>query len=349
MSALPPGFAARVVRWQKAHGRSNLPWQKAHDPYRVWLSEIMLQQTQVSTVLDYYPRFLQRFPTVAALAAASQDDVLAQWSGLGYYSRARNLHRCAQAVVAEHGGHFPQSAAQLQTLAGIGRSTAAAIAAFCFGERVAILDANVRRVLSRVLAFGQDLGLATNQAQLWSSATELLPRSRLQESMPAYTQGVMDLGAMLCTPKRPKCPACPVRELCQAHAKQDVEAYPVKARKIKRSAQSIWLLWAHRADGSVWLARRPQTGVWAGLYCLPDFATEAAARDALPLKAQDGAIAMPAFVHVLTHRDLHLHPLRVPLSLPNSPLGDGAWYAPEAALQLGLPAPVRKLLVSGDS
>ena len=170
-----PSFAERVLEWQRVHGRHHLPWQNTRDPYRVWLSEIMLQQTQVATVLGYYERFLQRFPDVAVLAAAPLDDVLALWSGLGYYSRARNLHRCAQAVVAEHGGAFPNSSAQLATLPGIGRSTAAAIAAFCFGERVAILDGNVRRVLARALAFDGDLADARAERELWQAATGLLP------------------------------------------------------------------------------------------------------------------------------------------------------------------------------
>ena len=172
-NALP--FAERVIAWQRSHGRSGLPWQLTRDPYRVWLSEIMLQQTQVTTVLGYYERFLQRFPTVTALAAAPSEDVLALWSGLGYYARARNLHRCAQAVVAEHGGEFPRSAAQLAELPGIGRSTAAAIASFCFGERVAILDGNVKRVLTRVLAYERDIAQAASEKALWAIASDLLP------------------------------------------------------------------------------------------------------------------------------------------------------------------------------
>jgi A/G-specific adenine glycosylase len=169
--ALVSRFAADLVVWQKQHGRSSLPWQNTRDPYRVWLSEIMLQQTQVSTVLDYYARFLQRFPDVLALAAANLDEVLSLWSGLGYYSRARNLHRCAQQVVSEHGGQFPRTAMALQTLPGIGRSTAAAVAAFCFAERVAILDGNVKRVLTRVLAYSADLSQAAAERALWDKAT----------------------------------------------------------------------------------------------------------------------------------------------------------------------------------
>ena len=192
-------LALRVIAWQRQHGRHTLPWQRTRDPYRVWLSEIMLQQTQVGTVLGYYDRFLQRFPDVLALAAAPLDEVLALWSGLGYYSRARNLHRCAQAVASEHGGHFPASSVALATLPGIGRSTAAAIAAFCFGERVAILDGNVKRVLTRALGFAGDLAESRQERALWQLADALLPHEHIE----AYTQGLMDLGATVCALRQP--------------------------------------------------------------------------------------------------------------------------------------------------
>ncbi len=259
MAGAAMDIATRVVRWQAAHGRHHLPWQQTRDPYRVWLSEIMLQQTQVSTVLDYYPRFLQRFPDVAALAAAPLDDVLALWSGLGYYSRARNLHRCAQQVVAVHGGVFPATAEVLATLPGIGRSTAGAIAAFCFSQRVPILDANVRRVLTRVLAFGEDLAAARNERQLWAHAHDLLPVDDLDEAMPRYTQGLMDLGAGWCLPRKPRCDLCPLGEVCAARRAGDPEKYPVRTRKLRRSAQSWWLLLRCNAVGAVWLERRPRT------------------------------------------------------------------------------------------
>ena len=213
-----PGFAARVVQWQATHGRNSLPWQNTRDPYRVWLSEIMLQQTQVITVLDYYPRFLIRFPDVLALAEGHIDEVLALWSGLGYYSRARNLHACACAVVAQHSGVFPSTAELLQTLPGIGRSTAAAIAAFCFSERVAILDANVKRVLTRVMGFGDDLAVAAHERSLWNVATELLPHADLATVMPRYTQGLMDIGATVCLPRKPACLVCPLDAMCVARS-----------------------------------------------------------------------------------------------------------------------------------
>jgi len=347
-AALTPAFADQLVRWQKSHGRHSLPWQNTRDPYRVWLSEIMLQQTQVATVQDYYTRFLQRFPTVAELAAAPPDEVLGLWSGLGYYSRARNLHSCAQDVVRLHGGQFPQTAALLQTLPGIGPSTAAAIASFCYSERVAILDGNVRRVLTRLTAFSGDLSSIAQERTLRDMATELLPRRKLREDMPRYTQGIMDLGATICTSRQPSCPLCPVQKLCLGLASGAPERFPVKTRKLRRSALSLSLLWAQRSDGAVWLERRPATGIWGGLYCFPVFGTEDELLAALPAALQGQLQAVPPFVHVLTHKDLRLSPMR--LILPSRPAkalrlsGDGAWFGRGDWTVLGLPAPIRKLL-----
>ncbi len=340
-------FASRVVRWQQAHGRNSLPWQNTRDPYRVWLSEIMLQQTQVTTVLDYYARFLARFPDVAALATAGLDDVLALWSGLGYYSRARNMHRCAQDVVALHGGQFPRNAAVLQTLPGIGRSTAAAIASFCFGERVAILDGNVKRVLTRSLGFGDDLAMAANERALWDRATQLLPADDLVDAMPRYTQGLMDLGATVCLTRNPNCLLCPVQPLCVAQREGAPESYPVKTRKLKRTAQSLWLLQARTADGAVWLHKRPTPGVWAGLFCLPVFDSAEQLAASVPARLHGHLRDGNAFVHVLTHKDLHLHPVLLDVTKPQVLSDDGAWFEAAQWPQLGLPAPVRKLLANG--
>ncbi len=347
-------FAKSVVSWQKTHGRQHLPWQDTRDPYRVWLSEIMLQQTQVSTVLSYYARFLQRFPTVDELAAAALDDVLSLWSGLGYYSRARNLHRCAGQVVALHAGQFPSSAEQLQTLPGIGPSTAAAIAAFCYAERVAILDGNVKRVLTRVLAFPGDMAQGPQVRQLWDIATTLLPTRALTENMPRYTQGLMDLGATLCTLRKPQCSACPVQKICLGFAGGEPEKYPVKSRKLKRSSEHLSLLWAERPDGSVWLERRPATGIWGGLYCLPVFVDEDSLRVFLPKSVQQGLKFLKSFKHVLTHKDMHLSPVIAGFSatqeMPSMLFAaseeqtHGAWFTPSAWPGLGLPAPIRKLL-----
>lgn len=337
------GFASHVVAWQKTHGRSELPWQNTQDPYRVWLSEVMLQQTQVSTVLGYFARFLARFPDVAALAAGSEDEVFGLWSGLGYYSRARNMHRCAQEVVARFGGEFPRSAAELTTLPGIGRSTASAIAAFCFGERVAILDGNVKRVLTRLLGFDGDMSSGAQERALWDIATQLLPPADQPADIARYTQGVMDLGATVCLPRRPSCMICPVGALCVARREGEPERYPVKTRKLRRTAQSLWMLQADDGADRVWLEKRPARGIWAGLYSLLVFESREALLAVLSPAERASVVDAPAFLHVLTHKDLHLHPMRV--ASDGRPLGDtGAWFAAEAWTELGLPAPVRKLL-----
>ncbi len=344
-------FAPALIAWQKTHGRHDLPWQNTRDPYKVWLSEIMLQQTQVATVKDYFARFLAAHPTVASLAAASLDEVLGLWSGLGYYSRARNMHRCAQEVVALHGGAFPQTAELLQTLPGIGPSTAAAIASLCFSERVAILDGNVKRVLTRLLGFDADLAKTSNERALWRIATDILPNPKnkadLWTAMPHYTQGVMDLGASLCSTRKPNCLLCPVQTLCAASKEGQPERYPVKTRTLKRSSESLWLLWAKRPDGAVFLEQRPTPGVWAGLYCLPVFSSYEALLAAVPpaegAQLQDGAV----FKHVLTHKDLHLHPVSLEAPLKNSfSKIQGKWFDQQGWSKLGLPAPVRKLLES---
>ena len=339
-------LATQVVRWQATHGRNDLPWQNTRDPFRVWLSEIMLQQTQVVTVLDYFPRFLKRFPDVSSLASASLDEVLGLWSGLGYYSRARNLHQCAVQVVQVHKGIFPPSAEVLQTLPGIGRSTAAAIASLCHGERVAILDGNVKRVLTRFLGFGADLARAANERQLWAAASRLLPETDLQTAMPRYTQGMMDLGATVCTTKKPRCEQCPLGATCVARSQGQPEHYPVKTRKLKRSAQSVWLLWACTNAQAVWLSKRPTPGVWAGLYCLPLFEDRASLEASLPAGLRLALVDEPSFKHVLTHKDLHLHPVRLQVPAGFAVISDepGAWFAAGAWPALGVPAPVRKLL-----
>jgi len=310
-NALP--FAERVIRWQRSHGRSGLPWQETRDPYRVWLSEIMLQQTQVTTVLGYYARFLERFPTVTALASAPSEEVLALWSGLGYYARARNLHRCAQVVTAEHGGRFPRTAAELAALPGIGPSTAAAIAAFCFGEREAILDGNVKRVLTRVFAYEGDLSSAASERELWAIARGLLPETspgpELDAAMAGYTQGLMDLGATVCTVRKPTCDACPVATMCRGFARGTPERFPVKTRRLKRGRRASVLLWLQHRD-RIWLVRRGDAGVWAQLWSLPEFDT--ATRLEHAVKAWPGTLEwLPPFKHVLTHFDWMLQPLRL--------------------------------------
>jgi len=346
MTGDPSRIADPLVRWQRSHGRHDLPWQNTRDPYRVWLSEIMLQQTQVSTVMGYFDRFLQRCPDVATLAAADEDTVLGLWSGLGYYSRARNLHRCAQAVMALHGGVFPRSAQVLNTLPGIGPSTAAAIASLCFEERVAILDGNVRRVLTRVLGFAGDLSLSANEKQLWSYATAALPE--VPQDMPTYTQGVMDLGAMVCVRRKPLCGVCPLAAQCVAKAQGEPERYPVKTRKLNRRAESHWVLVATQANGAVWLEQRPEKGIWARLFALPMFESREVLVAACPAVASDTLTEAPVFTHVLTHKDLHLHPVHARVSgtagFRHAGAVHGRWVAAEEWPALGLPTPVRRLL-----
>jgi A/G-specific adenine glycosylase len=308
----------------------------------------MLQQTQVTTVLDYYPRFLARFPDMHALAAAPLEDVLALWSGLGYYSRARHLHRCAQQVVSEFGGHFPADSATLARLPGIGRSTAAAIAAFCFGERAAILDGNVKRVLARALGFDGDLAEAAALRALWSEAAALLPRRGIER----YTQGLMDLGATVCLARQPLCEQCPLAARCVARAQGRMHDYPVKTRKLKRGTRDSMMLWLeHR--GRCWLVRRPESGVWAGLWCLPLLDDEAALAEAT-CRWPGAATAWPPIRHVLTHFDWTLRPVhwlwpsatRGPGQTQLLQFGAGCWFTAAQALAAGLPAPVRRLLES---
>ena len=343
-----PSVAKRIVAWQRDQGRQGLPWQGQRDPYRVWLSEVMLQQTQVTTALAYYERFVARYPDVAALAAAPLDDVLALWSGLGYYSRARYLHRCAQTVMAEHAGAFPRSSAALAELPGIGRSTAAAIAAFCFDERAAILDGNVKRVLARHVGFDADLANAAAQRELWQHAESLLP---LPADMPVYTQGLMDLGATVCLPRQPRCLVCPLHGDCVARGSGRTAELPLKTRRLRRGARSNALLWLRHGD-DVLLVRRPETGVWAGLWSLPEMIDLAAAQAQAAQWSGQG-VALPPIDHALTHFDWRLQPLRWDLPAPTgkdarariaASLGTARWLNLRDALAMSLPSPVRRLL-----
>ena len=340
-----PGLSCAVITWQRQHGRHGLPWQGTRDPYRVWLSEVMLQQTQVSTVLGYYVRFLARFPDVQALAAAPLDDVLALWSGLGYYSRARYLHRCAQAVVAQYGGQFPASSAVLATLPGIGRSTAAAIAAFCFDERAAILDGNVKRVLTRALGFEGDLSSSAEEKRLWAEAEAVLPA----RDVDIYTQGLMDLGATVCNARQPACLLCPLAGLCVAHAAGTPERFPVKTKRLKRGRRQHALLWLRQGQRLL-LQRRPEKGVWAGLWSLPEFDSAQVLQERVASWPGQGAW-LPTIQHALTHFDWTLQPLvwtlpakaTLPAALGET-VSQGRWVSEEGALAMGLPAPIRRLL-----
>jgi A/G-specific adenine glycosylase len=336
-------FAPRLLAWQRQHGRHDLPWQQTRDPYRVWLSEIMLQQTQVATVIPYYQRFLDRYPTVAALAAAPQAEVLELWAGLGYYARARNLHACAIAVVEKHGGRFPDHAATLATLPGIGRSTAAAIASFCHGERAAILDGNVKRVLCRHFGIDGFPGSTAVEKQLWTLAEQLLPAS---SDMPTYSQGIMDLGATLCSRGQPNCPACPMRDTCVALATgRTVElpvAKPRKATPVRQASVLVCL-----AGDRVLLERRPPVGIWGGLLALPEALpdespTAACAR--LGLRCADSQ-PLPGFRHTFSHFHLDLSPSLCRVE-PTAVVMESAleWLSLADIDTAALPAPVKKLL-----
>ncbi len=341
----PPDFSSRLVRWQRLHGRHGLPWQ-VRDPYRVWLSEIMLQQTQVAVVAGYFVRFIARFPTVQALAAASPDAVLAAWSGLGYYQRARHLHRCAQIVVEAHGGAFPQTAAMLATLPGIGPSTAAAIAAFCFDERAAILDGNVQRVLCRSHGIDDPVPAAATTRRLWALAHSLLPEAN---DIAAYTQGLMDLGATVCKPRQPLCMQCPFETDCRARRAGDPQRLPVrKPARSARPQRSTVMLWLRSLPhGQTWLERRPSQGIWPGLWSLPQFDDT---EQATVFAAQFGRIVsqreLPTFRHVFTHFELTARPLLIDLHATQQAAEmSGQWLSLAQAEQLGLPAPVRGLLL----
>ncbi len=344
---MKPSFAPRLIDWQRQHGRHHLPWQ-TQDPYRVWLSEIMLQQTQVATVLDYYPRFIAAFPDVAALAAAEQEAVLSLWAGLGYYSRARNLHKAARQVVEQFGGQFPSSRLQLESLCGVGRSTAAAIAAFAFHQRETILDGNVKRVLCRVFAADGNPADKAFERQLWALAESLLPEQA--DDMPAYTQGLMDLGATVCKRSKPLCSACPMADICQAKAQQLIEVLPRKKSAVAVQQQYWYWLALTDQQGAVWLEKRPQHGIWAGLYCLPTFDNLA---DLYAYAARFGISETelqenPAISHRLTHRLLEITPLSATVvHIENQEClseKNGEWVTRQELADYGLPKPLSRYL-----
>jgi A/G-specific adenine glycosylase len=326
------------------HGRRDLPWQGTRDPYRVWLSEIMLQQTQVATVVPYYLRFIERFPDVTRLAAEPLEAVMQCWAGLGYYSRARNLHACARVVVAEHGAQFPRTAVALESLPGIGRSTAAAIAAFCFAERAPMLDGNVRRVLARHAGIDGDPARADVAQRLWARAATLLPPAR---QMPAYTQALMDLGATLCTRAAPRCAECPVASDCTALRTGRVDELPTPRPRKQVPARNAHLLLALH-ESQVLLLARPPHGVWGGLLAPPQFDDVAALRRYLRGLAPAGrAAAWPVRRHVFTHFTLEYtpHVARLGQVAPRAAEPVERWLPLEQIEQAALPAPVRSLLL----
>lgn len=340
----PQQIASPLIDWHRRCGRHDLPWQRERTPYRVWISEVMLQQTQVAAVIGYFERFLARFPDARELAAAPQDEVLHLWSGLGYYARARNLQCAAQLIVERHGGEFPTDFDAVAALPGIGRSTAGAILAIACGQRHPILDGNVRRVLARLHALPGATGERSFEQRLWELAEAHTPR----DGVDTYTQAIMDLGATLCTRRAPQCDRCPLAGQCVAFAQGSAEDFPAPRRPLKRRQVERWMLFARRGDGAVRLSRRPARGVWGGLWSPPEFEDLPAARRA----AGEGVAVReaPAVHHAFTHFDLTIRPLWIDAPESWQGVADGdevsLWYNAAAPDRIGLPAPIAALLAA---
>jgi A/G-specific adenine glycosylase len=342
----PKQFQRKVLDWFAVHGRHDLPWQGSGDPYRVWVSEIMLQQTRVATVIPYFERFMARFPDVTTLADAPLDEVLHHWSGLGYYARARNLHQAAQCIRDDHAGVFPGDFDQVVALPGVGRSTAGAILSLGCGQRHAILDGNVKRVLARVQAVEGWPGQPAVAARLWEQAERLTPKTRVAE----YNQAMMDLGATLCTRSRPACESCPLRGGCLAHRQGQVADFPAPKPKKTLPVRSTRMLLVQDAGARVLLRQRPPAGLWGGLWSLPEPAPEQSVEDwcrheigCVPLRVE----AWPVLRHSFSHFHLDITPLRVAIDNPGLSVLEGAgtvWYNCARPDSLGLAAPVQRLL-----
>jgi A/G-specific adenine glycosylase len=340
----PPTIAPRLLAWHAEAGRHDLPWQQDRSAYRVWVSEIMLQQTQVATVIPYFERFMQRFPDVRALADAPADEVLHLWTGLGYYARARNLQRAAQIIRDEHCGAFPGTLAAAMELPGVGRSTAAAILAISTGARHSILDGNVKRVLARFHAVDGSVGDNSTLQKLWQLADQNTPRTEVA----TYTQAIMDLGATVCTRAKPRCGECPIAADCRARleARQAELPQPRKKRGVRRQRRAVMLV-ARRAS-AVLLVQRPPSGIWGGLWCLPEFAHRDAAKayaDGVLGNATMAETSLPDIAHSFTHFDLVITPV-VASCRGDGGVRDGRmlWYDLARPARVGLPAPIKTLL-----
>ncbi len=338
-------FSQQVLNWFDVHGRKNLPWQKNINPYRVWISEVMLQQTQVATVIPYFENFMARFPAVADLAAADIDDVLHLWSGLGYYSRARNLHKAAKMVMETFAGEFPPSVDELTQLPGIGLSTAGAIASISMGIRAPILDGNVKRVLARYRAISGWPGQSAVAKQLWSIAEELTPDHRTAN----YTQAMMDLGAMICTRTKPSCLICPLQQDCLAHAAGKETRYPEPKPKKEKPERSVRMLMVINEFGEVLLEKRPPSGIWGGLWGFPEIHMDEDLTEAAEIKtglSPDEFESWQSFRHTFSHYHLDITPVKT-FAMNTSAVADGDrwhWFQPDQPSELGLAAPVSKLL-----
>ncbi|OLQ88913.1 A/G-specific adenine glycosylase [Vibrio ponticus] len=341
-------FAKAIITWYDAYGRKDLPWQQNKTAYSVWLSEIMLQQTQVATVIPYYQRFLERFPTVVALANAEQDEVLHLWTGLGYYARARNLHKAAKIVATEYQGEFPTDIEQLNALPGIGRSTAAAILSSVYKQPHAILDGNVKRTLARSFAVEGWPGQKKVENQLWEYAEQHTPTRDTDK----YNQAMMDMGAMVCTRSKPKCTLCPVEQLCLANKQGNPLDYPSKKPKKDKPVKETWFVMLHY-NGQVWLEQRPQSGIWGGLFCFPDNETAdiQVQLDRRQIKTKDikRTQQLIAFRHTFSHYHLDITPILLDLSKQPDVVMEadkGLWYNLSQPEEVGLAAPVKQLLES---
>jgi len=343
-------FAGKLLAWYDQNGRHDLPWHQDRNPYRVWMSEIMLQQTQVTTVIPYFQAFMERFPDLQTLASAPVDDVLSHWSGLGYYARARNLHQAAKQVVDEHSGEFPADQTQLEALTGIGRSTAAAILAQAFEQRATILDGNVKRVLARYHAVPGWPGKTSVLSRLWECAEQHTPDQRARD----YTQAIMDLGAMVCTRSRPACEGCPLSSGCEAHARDEQRLYPGSKPKKTKPEKTTWMVILEDSQGRILLQRRPPSGIWGGLWSLPEL-DPAYEPEELPDACEQAFgydCSQPeltsSFRHTFSHYHLHIQPARLSVVNTARVADDGSyqWIHRDQALNLGLPAPIRKLLNS---
>ncbi len=328
-------FATKLLKWASTQGRSDLPWQEDRNPYRIWVSEIMLQQTRVETVISYFQQFMQRFPNVCSLGSASQDEVLSLWSGLGYYARARNLHRAAAIVCEEYGGQMPEQRSELEALPGIGRSTAAAILSIAFDQQEAILDGNVKRVLSRYFGVEGWSGQSAVAKQLWQHAEALMP----QRQCGAYTQAIMDLGATLCTRKQAACLLCPVTEACVAKSQGRVDELPQPRPGRKLPQRKTCMAILHDGSDRIWMERRPEQGIWGGLWSFPELRSEADWYPAFP-KPQ----TQQKLNHVFTHFKLEITPLYCRVESTNKLLSQGEWVTIGELHQRGIAAPVQQLM-----
>jgi len=338
-------FSPRLLAWFATDGRRDLPWQRDRAPYRVWISEVMLQQTQVAAAIPYFEAFTRRFPDVRSLAEARLDEVLHLWSGLGYYARARNLHRAAQAVMARHGGRFPRDLESVMALPGIGRSTAGAILALSGGERHPILDGNVKRVLARQFGVEGYPGEAAVEARLWALADACMPSGRLAE----YTQAIMDLGATVCTRSRPACLLCPVNDSCVARAESREHELPARRLRAKRPRREAWLVVAMRGGHKVLLERRPPSGIWGGLWGLPEFPTRAHALQWCGEHLSGAGRPHPAepVRHAFSHFEYEMRPLVVHCLGRAEMLRDDdryRWYDARQPAKIGLPKPIATLV-----